>query len=205
MQALSSKDLSQIEYYHFTIGDFAGIEDVIISATGYTGAGGFELYFASEAAPKVWDAVMKAGEKYGIEPCGLASRDSLRLEKAYCLYGNDIDETRNTLEAGLGWVTKMDTDFIGKPALEKIKSEGLKHKLIAFEIDEKGIPRPGYPILSQAGQEIGQVTSGGMSPILGKGIGLGYVAFDQSQIGHRINIEIRGKQVPAKIVKAPFV
>nr|WP_293299699.1 glycine cleavage system aminomethyltransferase GcvT [Allomuricauda sp.] len=204
MQSLSSVDLSAIDFYSFVVGDFAGIEHVIISATGYTGSGGFEIYCKNSEVQQVWDQVLEAGAAYGIKPIGLAARDTLRLEMGYCLYGNDIDDTTSPLEAGLGWITKFTKDFVNSEALAKEKEEGSKRKLIAFQMEERGIPRNGYPILDADGNEIGKVTSGTMSPSLSKGIGLGYVPVEHSKIDQPIHIQIRINKVPATIVKLPF-
>ncbi|UII80153.1 glycine cleavage system aminomethyltransferase GcvT [Flagellimonas sp. CMM7] len=204
MQSLSSVNLSDIKFYNFVVGDFAGIEHVIISATGYTGSGGFEIYCKNSEVKQVWDKVLEAGANFGIKPIGLAARDTLRLEMGYCLYGNDIDDTTSPLEAGLGWVTKFTKDFVNSEALAKEKEEGVKRKLIAFQIEEKGIPRNGYVILNEEGDEIGKVTSGTMSPSLSKGIGLGYVTKENSKVDSSIYIQIRKNQVPATIVKLPF-
>lgn len=204
MQSLSSIDLSSIKFYNFVVGDFAGIEHVIISATGYTGSGGFEIYCKNAEVKQVWDKVLEAGAGFGIKPIGLAARDTLRLEMGYCLYGNDIDDTTSPLEAGLGWVTKFTKDFVNSIALAKEKEEGPKRKLIAFQMEEKGIPRSGYVILNEEGNEIGKVTSGTMSPSLSKGIGLGYVTTENSKVDSKIHIQIRKNQVPATIVKLPF-
>lgn len=204
MQSLSSHDLSEIKFYNFIIGDFAGIEHVIISATGYTGSGGFEIYCKNAEVQQVWDKVLEAGADFGIKPIGLAARDTLRLEMGYCLYGNDIDDTTSPLEAGLGWVTKFTKDFVNSEALAKQKEEGVTRKLVAFEMDEKAIPRQGYAIQDSSGNAIGNVTSGTMAPSLGKGIGLGYVSKANSTVGEKIHIQIRKKTVPATIVKLPF-
>ncbi|SNY99486.1 glycine cleavage system aminomethyltransferase GcvT [Flagellimonas pacifica] len=204
MQSLSSVNLSEIKFYNFVVGDFAGIEHVIISATGYTGSGGFEIYCKNSEVQQVWDRVLEAGADFGIKPIGLAARDTLRLEMGYCLYGNDIDDTTSPFEAGLGWVTKFTKDFVNSEALAKQKEEGPKRKLIAFQLEERGIPRQGYSILDENGNEIGVVTSGTMSPSLSKGIGLGYVAIENSKREGTIHIQIRKGQVPATIVKLPF-
>lgn len=205
MQSLSSVDLSQIKFYTFVVSDFAGIPHVIISATGYTGSGGFEIYCKNEEVKQVWDKVMEAGAAYGIKPIGLAARDTLRLEMGYCLYGNDIDDHTSPLEAGLGWITKFTKeDFVNKEGLEQQKKEGVKRKLVAFELGDRGIPRQGYPILDRDENEIGQVTSGTMSPSLGKGIGLGYVPTEHAAVGTEIKIRIRKNAVEATIVKLPF-
>lgn len=204
MQSLTSVNLSEIGFYNFVVADFAGIDYVIISATGYTGSGGFEIYCKNSEVKQVWDKVMEAGAGFGIKPIGLAARDTLRLEMGYCLYGNDIDDTTSPLEAGLGWITKFTKDFVNSEALAKEKEEGPKRKLIAFQMEERGIPRNGYPILDKDGNEIGKVTSGTMSPSLSQGIGLGYVPTDHSQVGSPIHIKIRINKVPATIVKLPF-
>ncbi|MCB0447876.1 MAG: glycine cleavage system aminomethyltransferase GcvT, partial [Gelidibacter sp.] len=204
MQSLTSHDLSSIAFYNFIVGDFAGIEHVIISATGYTGSGGFEIYCKNSEVKQVWDKVFEAGAKYGIKPIGLAARDTLRLEMGYCLYGNDIDDTTSPIEAGLGWVTKFAKEFTNSEALKAEKEHGPKRKLIAFELDERGIPRHGYDIVDGNGKTIGVVTSGTMSPMLNKGIGLGYVPTILSEVGSKINIQIRKNAVPATVVKLPF-
>ncbi len=204
MQSLTSVDLSAIKFYNFVVGDFAGIDHVIISATGYTGSGGFEIYCKNSEVQQVWDKVLVAGADFGIKPIGLAARDTLRLEMGYCLYGNDIDDTTSPLEAGLGWITKFTKDFVNSEALAKEKEAGPKRKLIAFEMEERGIPRHGYPILDAAGNEIGKVTSGTMSPSLSKGIGLGYVPTDHAALDTTIYIQIRINKVPATVVKLPF-
>ncbi|HET8838410.1 MAG TPA: glycine cleavage system aminomethyltransferase GcvT [Flavobacteriaceae bacterium] len=204
MQSLTEIDLSAIKFYHFEIGEFAGVDQVIISATGYTGSGGFEIYCKNQDVEQIWHKVMEAGADFGIKPIGLAARDTLRLEMGYCLYGNDIDETTSPFEAGLGWITKFNKDFINSEALKKEKEEGPKRKLIAFELIEKGIPRHDYPILDSDGNNIGKVTSGTMAPSLGKAIGLGYVKTENSGSGETIFIQIRKNAVPARIVKLPF-
>lgn len=204
MQSLTDIDLSAIKFYHFKEAEFAGAKDVIISATGYTGSGGFELYIKNESAELVWEKVLEAGKEFGIQPIGLAARDTLRLEMGFCLYGNDIDETTSPLEAKLGWITKFNKDFINKENLLKQKEEGLERKLVAFEITEKGIPRKDYPILDKDLQPIGYVTSGTQSPSLNKAIGLGYVKTGTDKIGEDIRIQIRKKHVKAEIVKLPF-
>lgn len=204
MQTLTSVNLGDIKFYHFEVGDFAGIDHVIISATGYTGSGGFEIYCKNSEVKQIWDKVFEAGADYGIRPIGLAARDTLRLEMGYCLYGNDINDETSPLEAGLGWITKFNKEFVNGEALAKEKERGSVRKLIGFELDERGIPRQGYDILDKAGQKIGAVTSGTMSPSLNKGIGLGYVPFDHSKPGNKIHIKIRKKSVPATVVKPPF-
>ncbi|HET8736947.1 MAG TPA: glycine cleavage system aminomethyltransferase GcvT [Pricia sp.] len=204
MQPLSSVDLADIAFYNFTVSDFAGIDHVIISATGYTGSGGFEIYCKNSEVQQIWDAVFTTGADFGIKPIGLAARDTLRLEMGYCLYGNDIDDETSPLEAGLGWITKFTKDFVNSEALAREKEEGAFRKLIGFELDERGIPRQGYDIVDDMGQKIGDVTSGTMSPSLNKGIGLGYVPADFAKAGTKIRIQIRRKTIPATIVKIPF-
>ncbi|XCF04896.1 glycine cleavage system aminomethyltransferase GcvT [Tamlana crocina] len=204
MQSLTSEDLSAIKFYNFVVGDFAGIEHVIISATGYTGSGGFEIYCKNSEVKQIWDKVFEAGKDFGIKPIGLAARDTLRLEMGYCLYGNDIDDTTSPIEAGLVWITKFTKDFTNSEALKAEKERGPERKLIAFELDERGIPRQGYDIVDNNGKTIGNVTSGTMSPSMGKGIGLGYVPVIFSEVGSKINIQIRKKAIPATVVKLPF-
>ncbi|MEO0527746.1 MAG: glycine cleavage system aminomethyltransferase GcvT, partial [Bacteroidota bacterium] len=204
MQSLTSVNLSDIKFYTFEVADFAGIAHVIISATGYTGSGGFEIYCKNEEVQQVWEHVLKAGADYGIKPIGLAARDTLRLEMGYCLYGNDINDETSPFEAGLGWITKFSKDFVNSEELAKEKKLGTKRKLIAFELDDRGIPRHDYDIVDSNGGIIGTVTSGTMSPSLGIGIGLGYVPKIFSEIGSKIYIQIRKKSVPATVVKLPF-
>jgi aminomethyltransferase len=204
MQALTSVDLSAIKYYHFEVGLFAGIEHVIISATGYTGSGGFEIYCKNSEAEQLWDKVFEAGAAYGIKPIGLAARDTLRLEMGFCLYGNDIDDTTSPIEAGLGWITKFTKDFTDSDRLKKQKEEGVSRKLIAFEMIDRGIPRHDYPIQDANGMVIGKVTSGTMSPSMKVAIGLGYVTTEFSQPDSEIFINIRDKGLKAKVVKLPF-
>ncbi|MCW9038705.1 glycine cleavage system aminomethyltransferase GcvT [Altibacter sp.] len=204
MQSLTSVDLSEIKFYTFKVADFAGIEHVIISATGYTGSGGFEIYCKNSEVAQVWNKVMEAGADYGIKPIGLAARDTLRLEMGYCLYGNDINDTTSPLEAGLGWITKFTKDFVHSEALKKQKEEGVDKKLVGFQLNERGIPRQGYEIVSKDGSVIGTVTSGTMSPSLNQGIGLGYVPTALSTPGTEILIQIRKNTVPATVVKLPF-
>ncbi len=204
MQSLTSVDLSAIKYYHFEVADFAGVEHVIISATGYTGSGGFEIYAKNSEIEQIWNKVFEAGEAYGIKPIGLAARDTLRLEMGFCLYGNDINDTTSPLEAGLGWITKFTKDFTNSDALKKQKEEGVTRKLVAFELTERGIPRHDYEITNKEGNVIGIVTSGTMSPSLGKGIGLGYVPVAYAPVDSDIYIRIRKNDVPAKVVKLPF-
>ena len=204
MQSLTSHDLSAINFYNFVVGDFAGVEHVIISATGYTGSGGFEIYCKNSEVKQIWDKVFEAGADFGIKPIGLAARDTLRLEMGYCLYGNDIDDTTSPLEAGLGWITKFTKDFTNSEALKQQKEAGVTRKLVAFELDERGIPRHGYDIVDSNGTKIGEVTSGTMSPSLGKGIGLGYVPTAFADINSKIYIQIRKNAIPATVVKLPF-
>ncbi len=204
MQSLTSVDLSEIPFYKFRIADFAGIDHVIISATGYTGSGGFEIYCKNSEVEQVWNKVFEAGAAYGIKPIGLAARDTLRLEMGYCLYGNDIDDTTSPIEAGLGWITKFTKDFVNSKALLQQKEEGVSQRLRAFELQTKGIPRQGYDIVDEAGNKIGVVTSGTMSPSLKKGIGMGYVNTGHTKFGTQIFIQVRNKALPATIVKLPF-
>lgn len=204
MQSISPLDLTAIKFYHFEVGEFAGAQDVIISATGYTGSGGFEIYFKNKDAEQIWTAVLEAGKDFGIQPIGLAARDTLRLEMGMCLYGNDIDETTSPIEAKLGWITKFTKDFINAEALKEEKEKGPSRKLVAFEVIEKGIPRHGYDLLTTEGDNIGHVTSGTMSPSLKKAIGMGYVKTEYAKFGTEILIQIRKKQIKAVIVKPPF-
>lgn len=204
MQSLSSLELSAIQYYHFEVGDFAGIEQVIISATGYTGSGGFEIYCKNSDVQQVWDKVMEAGAPYGIKPIGLAARDTLRLEMGFCLYGNDIDDTTSPIEAGLGWITKFTKDFVDSDTLKAQKEAGVSRKLVAFEMVDKGIPRHDYKLADASGNIIGKVTSGTMSPSMKLGIGLGYVTSDHATVDSTIYVQVRGKGLEAKVVKLPF-
>ena len=204
IQSITSHDLSAIKFYNFVVGDFAGIDDVIISATGYTGSGGFEIYCKNSEVKQIWDKVLEAGADYGIKPIGLAARDTLRLEMGYCLYGNDIDDTTSPIEAGLGWITKFTKEFTNSEALKAEKEHGPERKLVAFELDERGIPRHGYDIVDGQGKTIGVVTSGTMSPSLGKGIGLGYVPTIFADVNSKINIQIRKNAIPATVIKLPF-
>lgn len=203
LQKLTSVNLSQIPYYSFAVGDFAGVDQVILSNTGYTGAGGFELYFYPEFADKIWAALFEVGAEYGIKPIGLGARDTLRLEKGYCLYGNDIDDTTSPIEAGLGWITKFvyGKNFIDRTVLEKQKTEGVSKKLIRFELIERGIPRHGYEIVNENDEVIGEVTSGAMMPDTKKGIGMGYVQTAYTKAGSTIFIKIRNKNLEAVVVK----
>lgn len=204
MQSLTSIDLVNIPYYSFEIGEFAGINNVIVSATGYTGSGGFEIYFKNEDAATIWARVFEAGASFGIKPIGLAARDTLRLEMGFCLYGNDINDTTSPLEAGLGWITKFDKEFTNSENLKKQKEEGVTRKLVGFELTERGIPRHDYEIVDGDGNVIGIVTSGTQSPSLNKGIGLGYVPTAFSSVDSQIFIRIRNKDIAAKVVKLPF-
>lgn len=204
MQSLTDINLSEIKFYSFVTASFAGIENVIISATGYTGSGGFELYVKNEDVKTVWEKVFEAGANWGIKPIGLAARDTLRLEMGYCLYGNEITEETSPLEAGLGWVTKFTKEFINCDNLKAEKEAGVKNKLVGFEMIGKGIPRTGYEIVNKEGDVIGKVTSGTMSPTLGKAIGMGFVPTELAQEGTEILIRIRKNDVEAKVVKTPF-
>jgi aminomethyltransferase len=204
MQSLTKVDLSAIQYYHFEVGDFAGIEYVIISATGYTGSGGFEIYCKNSEVEQIWNKVFEAGAAFGIKPIGLAARDTLRLEMGFCLYGNDINDTTSPIEAGLGWITKFTKEFTNSESLKFQKENGVTKKLIAFEMQERAVPRHDYEIVDASENQIGIVTSGTMSPSLNKGIGLGYVNTENSAIGSDIYIRIRKNDVPAKVVKLPF-
>ncbi|MCA8831320.1 glycine cleavage system aminomethyltransferase GcvT [Hymenobacter pini] len=205
LQSLTDADLSAIPYYSFVQGTFAGAPDVIISATGYTGAGGFELYVPNQYAQQVWEAVMTAGQPYGLKPIGLGARDTLRLEMGYCLYGNDITDTTSPLEAGLGWITKFTKDFTNSESLKAQKDAGVERKLVGFLMDGPGIPRSHYPLVNEAGEVIGEVTSGTQSPSLSKGVGLGYVKTELSKPGSQIFVQVRGKNLPATVTKLPFV
>ena len=207
LQPLTELDIMNLKYYTFVKGKFAGIDNVLISATGYTGSGGVEIYFEDKdgAADKIWDAIFTEGASQGIKPIGLGARDTLRLEMGYCLYGNDIDDTTSPLEAGLGWITKFTKDFTGKGILEKQKAEGVTQKLVGIEMVEKGIPRHGYEIKDHMGATMGRVTSGTQSPSLGKAIAMGYVNSVFSPIGQQVYIKIRDKLLVAKVVKMPFV
>ena len=204
MQSLTKVDLSAIKYYHFELGDFAGIDHVIISATGYTGSGGFEIYCKNTEVEQIWEAIFKAGANFNIEPIGLAARDTLRLEMGYCLYGNDIDDSTSPIEAGLSWITKFSKSFINDTYLKNQKETGVSKKLIGFELTGRGIPRQGYDMVTATGEIIGKVTSGTMSPSLNKAIGMGYVSSEFNKVGTEIFIQIRKKHIPAKIVQMPF-
>ncbi len=206
LQPLADMDILNLKYYTFTKGKFAGVDNVIVSATGYTGAGGVEIYFEDkdDAADKIWDAIFKAGSPLGLKPVGLGARDTLRLDMGYCLYGNDIDDTTSPLEAGLGWITKFTKDFTSKEIFAKQKAEGIERKLVGFEMIEKGIPRHGYEIKNFRGETIGHVTSGTQSPSLGKAIGMGYVRTISANIDTDIYIKVRDKLLNAKVCKIPF-
>lgn len=206
LQPLTEIDILNLKYYTFTKGKFAGVDNVLISATGYTGAGGVEIYFEDNdgAADKIWDAIFAAGGPQGLKPIGLGARDTLRLEMGFCLYGNDIDDTTSPIEAGLGWITKFSKDFTSKEIFAKQKAEGVAKKLVGFEMVEKGIPRHGYEIKDETGAAIGHVTSGTQSPSLGKAIGMGYVLPGFSAIGSQIFIKVRDKLLQAKVAKIPF-
>jgi aminomethyltransferase len=204
LQSLTDIDLASMEYYTFNKGTFAGIDNVVVSATGYTGAGGFELYVDNDHAEAIWNAVFKAGEPFGIKPIGLGARDTLRLEMGFCLYGNDIDDTTSPLEAGLGWVTKFSKEFTNSAALQEQKQAGVKRKLVGFEMIDRGIPRHDYEIVDADGNTIGKVTSGTQSPSLQKAIGMGYVDTAFAKEGTEIFVKIRENSIKAKIVKPPF-
>ncbi len=207
LQKLTDINLSEIEYYTFVTGKIAGVENVIVSATGYTGSGGFELYMYNDDAEKIWKAVFEAGQEFGIKPIGLGARDTLRLEMGFCLYGNDIDDTTSPIEAGLGWITKFtdEKNFIDKDLFTQQKADPIVRRLKAFEMQERGIPRHGYEIVDADGNKIGTVTSGTMSPILKKGIGMGYINKGFLKVDTEIFIKIRNKNVKAKVVKLPFI
>ena len=204
MQSLTNIDLANMAYYSFQIGEFAGIQNVIVSATGYTGSGGFEIYFKNEDAETIWNKVFEAGAAFGIKPIGLAARDTLRLEMGFCLYGNDINDTTSPIEAGLGWITKFDKEFTNSANLKAQKEAGVSKKLVGFELTERGIPRHDYEIVDAAGNNIGIVTSGTMAPSIGKGIGMGYVKSEFAGLDSEIFIQIRNNKVAAKVVKMPF-
>lgn len=205
LAGLSNMDLAGMAYYTFERGSFAGVEDMIVSATGYTGAGGFELYVPSASAQKLWDAIMDSGAPEGIEPIGLGARDTLRMEKGFCLYGNDIDDSTSPLEAGLGWITKFNKDFINSEALAAQKEAGVECRLKGFVLTGRGIPRQGYALMNAAGERIGRVTSGTQSPSLDKAIGMGYLDKGYWAEGTEIFVEIRQKLIPAVVTKIPFL
>ena len=204
LQELTNENLNEISFYHFKTMNFSGLDDIIVSATGYTGSGGFELYVPNASAAEVWDKIMEIGPKYGLEPIGLAARDTLRLEMGYCLYGNDIDESTSPIQAGLGWVTKFTKSFINDDDIKLEKENGVSRKLIGFELLERGIPRKGYNIIDENGNTIGVVTSGTMGPSVKKSIGLGYVEADLAKPGSKIYLSIRNKSISAEVVKLPF-
>ncbi len=206
LQKLTPLQLDKIPYYHFVTGEFGGKEEVIISNSGYTGAGGFELYMYNEEGPDLWEAIMEAGNQSGLEPCGLASRDTLRMEMGFCLYGNDIDDTTSPIEAGLGWITRFTdgNDFVNRDNLERQKETGPVRRLVGFQLTQRGIPRHDYPILDLTGKPLGRVTSGTISPMLGEGIGMGYVPGAYASPGTEVLIGIRNKQIPAVIKRPPF-
>lgn len=204
LQSLTTIDLASMEYYTFKKGTFAGVENVVVSATGYTGAGGFEIYFENKYADQIWDAIFNAGAEYGIKPIGLGARDTLRLEMGFCLYGNDIDDATSPIEAGLGWITKFTKAFTNSEALLAQKEVGVQRKLIGFEMIDRGIPRHDYPIVDAEGNVIGKVTSGTQSPSLQKAIGMGYVNKELAKEGTEIFIDIRNNKIKAKVVKFPF-
>lgn len=206
LQPLTDMDIMNLKYYTFVKGRFAGVNNVLVSATGYTGAGGVEIYFEDKdgAAEKIWDAIFEAGKASGLKPIGLGARDTLRLEMGYCLYGNDIDDSTSPLEAGLGWITKFTKDFTAREILETQKANGVSRKLVGFEMIDKGIPRHGYQICDKEGNEIGTVTSGTQSPSLAKAIGMGYVQTAYTALDSIIYIRVRDKILQAKVVKIPF-
>lgn len=205
LQKLTNTNLGEIKYYHFAIGEFAGVKDVIMSNTGYTGAGGFEIYVNKESAEKVWHAIFDAGKDQNIKPIGLGARDTLRLEMGFCLYGNDIDDTTSPLEAGLGWITKFTKEFTNAANLKKQKEQGVTRKLVGFKMIDKGIPRHDYQIKDEKGNIIGKVTSGTMSPLLSVGIGLGYVTTAYANPGSEIFIDVRGRSLKAQVSKLPLI
>jgi aminomethyltransferase len=205
LQKFTGIDVNAIKYYHFTKGEFAGVQDVIVSNTGYTGAGGFEIYIDKKHAEKTWNAIFEAGKEFDIKPIGLGARDTLRLEMGFCLYGNDIDDTTSPLEGGLGWITKFSKTFTNSDAIKKQKESGVKRKLVGFKMIDKGIPRHDYIIKTADGTSIGKVTSGTMSPVLGVGVGLGYVTTEHANPDHEIFIDVRGRLLKAAIHKLPFI
>ena len=206
LQQLTDTDILNLKYYTFTKGKFAGVDNVLISATGYTGAGGVEIYFEdkNDDAEKIWNAIFEIGTPQGLKPIGLGARDTLRLEMGFCLYGNDIDDTTSPLEGGLGWITKFTKNFTAREILEKQKAEGIKRKLVGFEMIDRGIPRHDYLIKDASGNTIGKVTSGTQAPSLGKAVGMGYVAVEHAALDSEIFIEIRNTLVKAKVAKTPF-
>ena len=204
LQSLTSLDLSAMKYYTFALADFCGFKDVIISATGYTGAGGFEIYFPNNIAESIWESILESGKSYGIQPIGLAARDTLRLEMGFCLYGNDIDDETSPLEAGLAWITKFNNNFNYSKELQLQKENGVQRKRVGFEMLDRGIARNGYTILNEKDEEIGFVTSGTMSPSLQKSIGMGYVNSEYAKSDTKLYIQIRNKKLKAQVVKLPF-
>jgi aminomethyltransferase len=204
LQSLTKVNLSAMEYYTFQIAEFAGVPDVVISATGYTGSGGFEIYVKNEHARTIWNKIFEAGKDYGIKPIGLGARDTLRLEMGFCLYGNDISDVTSPLEAGLGWVTKLNKNFTGSTLISNLKATGLARKLTAFVMVDRAIPRSHYNILNAEGEKIGEVTSGTQSPYLNQGIGMGYIKAEYTQPDTEIFVEVRNKPMKAKVVKLPF-
>lgn len=205
LQTLTATDLNAIPYYHFAKGTFAGVSDVIMSNTGYTGAGGFEIYVNKAHGVKVWEAIFEAGKNENIKPIGLGARDTLRLEMGFCLYGNDIDDTTSPIEGGLGWITKFTKDFTNSASIKAQKEKGVGRKLVGFKMVDKGIPRHDYPIKDASNNVIGKVTSGTMSPVLGIGIGMGYVTTPNAPAGSEIFIEVRGKNLKAQVSKLPLI
>jgi aminomethyltransferase len=205
LQKLTLIDLSDIKYYHFVRGEFAGVKEVILSNTGYTGAGGFEVYVGKNDGIKVWNSIFQAGGEFGIKPIGLGARDTLRLEMGFCLYGNDIDDATSPIEGGLGWITKFSKSFTNSSAIKEQKEKGAKRRLVGFKMVDKGIPRHDYVIKDRDGNSIGKVTSGTMSPVLGIGVGLGYVPTEHTSIGSEIFIDVRGKALKASVSKLPFI
>jgi aminomethyltransferase len=205
LQKLTAVDLHAISYYHFTTANFAGVDNVLLSNTGYTGAGGFEVYVDKKWAQKIWNAIFDAGKEFDIKPIGLGARDTLRLEMGFCLYGNDIDDTTSPLEGGLGWITKFTKPFTNSESIKNQKAAGVKRKLVGFKMIDKGIPRHDYAIKDTAGNTIGKVTSGTISPVLGIGVGLGYIAVDKSTPGSEIFIDVRGRALKAEVSKTPFI
>lgn len=204
LQKLTSVPLDSIAYYHFSLGDFAGCPDIVLSNTGYTGAGGFELYIPNESLVSVWNQILEAGAEFGIQPIGLGARDTLRLEMGFCLYGNDIDDTTNPIEAGLGWITKFTKTFVGEQYAKDIKEQGIKRKLVGIEMIDRGIPRHGYQVVDATGQAIGVVTSGSQTPSLGKSIGMAYIDTPMHKVDTEVYVQVRDQQLKAVVVKTPF-